>query len=506
MMDDLTIVRPCAVGSMAANPVPVITGLRPIDFAKKAESLEKIMRNCWNPSVHAAAVIVLLGFVFHITPLKGETYRLDSKWEAGSCRQVQVALEVRGELRLNADGQRLVTLPLEVEGRLQYAERILSVEQDPWQRQAIRSYSHALAKIKAGQGVVNRRLDDNQGPIMALVKEDESLLFCPHQPLRRETLDLIDVQGNSLLVDRLLPTEPVKIGDQWKPEEGWLARVFGWDLVTESDVTARLVSVENQVALLEFGGRMEGSTSGVASELVLNGKGNFDLEQRLLTWYAVSLREKRAIGHAEPGFEVTARLRMAMETAAEPPELSDSRLAQLPTNSGRSADLLSFVSDHANFQLLHDRRWRSMLDRHDVSVFRLVDRGELIAQCNVSELPEFEAGRHLSLDEFQADIRQNLGEQFGQIVEASQAESQGGNRILRVVVAGMASELSIQWIYYHISDDQGRRAAMAFTFESGLIERFGQADQSLVESFRFRARREPLEARHPAEDGLRSSR
>lgn len=458
------------------------------------------MKNLAKLPLHAVPFVVLFCLVFHGIPLRGETYRLDSSWEAGLCRQVQVALEVRGELRLNADGQRLVSLPLEVEGRLQYAERILSVEQEPWQRQAVRSYSHALAKIKAGQGVVNRTLDDNQGLIMALVKKDQSLLFCPNQPLRRETLDLIDVQGNSLLVDRLLPTEPVKIGDQWEPEERWLARLFGWDLVTQSDVTARLVRVEERVALLEFSGRMEGSTGGVASELELNGKGNFDLEQRLVTWYAVSLREKRAIGHAEPGFEVTARLRMAMKTAAEPPELADSNLARLSTNSGRSADLLSFVSDHARFQLLHDRRWRSMLDRHDLSVFRLVDRGELVAQCNVSELPEFEPGKHLSLDEFQADVQRNLGEQFGQIVEASQAESDGGNRILRVVVSGMASEISIQWIYYHISDDQGRRAAMAFTFESDLIERFGEADRTLVESFQFRARGEPLEARQNAED------
>jgi hypothetical protein len=310
-------------------------------------------------------------------------------------------------------------------------------------------------------------------------------LFCPREPLRRETLDLIDVQGNSLLVDRLLPAAPVGIGDTWKPEEPWLARLFGWDLVTQSDVTAQLVSVTERVALIEFRGRMEGSTGGVSAEIELNGRGNYHLDQQLMTWYAVSLREKRAIGHAEPGFEVTARLRMAMQPGTAPPELADSQLATLPKTSGASADLLAFQSDHADFRLLHDRRWRSMLDRHDLSVFRLVDRGDLVAQCNVSELPDFEPGRHLSLDEFRADVQQKLGEHFGQIVEASQTESSHGNRILRISVSGMASEISIQWVYYHISNDQGRRAAMAFTFESELVERFAEADRTLVESFQF---------------------
>jgi hypothetical protein len=82
-----------------------------------------------------------------------------------------VALEVRGELRLNADGKRVVSLPLEVEGRLLYDERILMASEEPWQRQAVRSYAEALAKIKAGKGVVNRTLDEDQGLIMALVKE-----------------------------------------------------------------------------------------------------------------------------------------------------------------------------------------------------------------------------------------------------------------------------------------------------------------------------------------------
>jgi hypothetical protein len=75
---------------------------------------------------------------------------------------------------------------------------------------------------------------------MALVKEDESLLFCPREPLRRETLDLIDVQGNSLLVDTLVASQPVGIGRYLEARaEPLVGSLFGWDLVTQSDVTAR---------------------------------------------------------------------------------------------------------------------------------------------------------------------------------------------------------------------------------------------------------------------------
>jgi hypothetical protein len=368
----------------------------------------------------------------------------------------------------------------------------------------VRSYQEATAKIKAGKGLVNRSLAANHRLVVATADDAKSTLFSPLGPLCREELDLIDIQGNSLLVASVLPAEPVKIGDSWKPDPRRMARLFGWDVAIESGVTARLAGVQDGVALIELTGRMDGSAGGVAAEIELNAKCNFDLNHRLVTWYAVSLREKRSIGHAEPGFEVTARLRMAMQPMAVPPELSKESLAGVPLEPDAGADLLSFESAAANYRLVHDRRWRSMIDRHDLSVFRLVDRGDLIAQCNITELPDVEPGRHLSLEEFQGEIQQKLGEHFGQVVEASQTTGESGYRILRVVVSGMASEVSIQWVYYHLSSEQGRRAAIAFTFEAELAERFAEADRTVVDSFEFTPRPEPQQARRPADDLRRS--
>jgi len=434
----------------------------------------------------------------------GDTYKLGSHLDAGACRRVQAVLEVRGELRLNADGRELDTLPLEVEGRFIYDERILQATDDPWQRRAARRYQEASAKIKAGDGLVNRGLAPDHRLIVATVDGTDSSLFSPHGPLCREELDLIDIQGNSLLVEGVLPTAPVKIGDTWQPDDRKLARLFGWAVVTQSGVTARLANVQDRVALIEITGRLDGAVGGVSTEIEFNAKCNFDLDRHLLTWFAASLREKRSIGHAEPGFEVTARLRLAMQPSTVPLDLSEETLAGIVLEPDSGADLLSFESAYASYRLIHDRRWRSMIDRHDLSVFRLVDRGDLIAQCNITELPDVEPGRHLSLEEFQGEIQQKLGEHFGQVVEASQAAGEGGSRVLRVVVSGTASEIPIQWIYYHISSREGRRAAIAFTFESELAERFAEADRTLVETFEFLPRPEPEEARNTRDESRRS--
>ena len=83
-------------------------------------------------------------------------------------------------------------------------------------------------------------------------------------------------------------------------------------------------------------------------------------------------------------------------------------------------------------------------------------------------------------------IRQALGEQFRQFTAVDDRTREDGVRLLRVEATGVASELPIVWIYYHLSNDQGQRASLVFTVESDLLERFAAADAVLVESMGFR--------------------
>ena len=83
------------------------------------------------------------------------------------------------------------------------------------------------------------------------------------------------------------------------------------------------------------------------------------------------------------------------------------------------------------------------------------------------------------------DVRRALGESFGEFVEASQSSNQAGYRVYRVAVQGTSSEIDMRWIYYLLSDPQGRQAALTFALEQKLVDRFAEADKPLVESLRF---------------------
>ena len=78
-----------------------------------------------------------------------------------------------------------------------------------------------------------------------------------------------------------------------------------------------------------------------------------------------------------------------------------------------------------------------------------------------------------------------MGKNFGQFVLAAQRTNEADYLIYRVVVDGEVSELPIQWIYYLVADRQERQVVLAFTVEGGLIERFAEADQHLLSSFRL---------------------
>ena len=441
-------------------------------------------------------LMVACSFFLTTNAYAESTYDLSTRPEVGNLQQVQAVLEVQGELSLNADGSEVRRLPLVVRGRVLYHERLLEAgsEDVPWAARSVRHYIEAAADIEIGKGKLAPKLDSGCRMIVAQVGKQGVSLVSPLGPMNREDLDLIDIQGNSLLLSSVLPTTPVQVGQSWQIENEPLALLVGLEVVTQSDVSCSLDKVEDQVAVIVIQGTAHGAIGGVASEITLKAKCNYDLDSHQVTWLAASLKEKRAIGHAEPGLDVTARLRVAVKPLEQSEHLGDKQLRDLALDPHSGARLLVFKSRRGSFRFVHDRRWRSMVDRHNLTVFRFVDSGDLVAQCNVSELTDVESGKHMALESFQQEVQRSLGDNFGQIVEASQFDTEDGTRVLRVQASGSASEIPVIWIYYHVSNGQGRRAALAFTLEADLLERFAESDKTMVETFEFAPRPQPSEA------------
>lgn len=430
-------------------------------------------------------VIAAVALLWRPQLLAAEPISLTPSQGAGTHQQAKIVVEVEGSLRINADGSEVKHLPMKVEANLSYVERTLAAEPGLISARVARNYRDATAVLQLRDAKIESKLREDRRLIVAQSSASEASIFSPLGPLERDELDLLDVPGACLPLGALLPRDAVSVGSTWKVSNEAAGRLFGLEAVNDQDLTATLTKVEENLAIVSLAGKVAGAVGGVSTEIEAKGSLNFDLQQRAVTWLALAYQEKRAIGHAQPGFEVTGKVRWVAGPIHKAEELADSVLRSLPTTSGPATTLVEFRNGPAGFQLAHDRRWRVMVERRELTVMRLIDRGDLIAQCNISPLPALPAGEQLTLEGFQADVKQTLGKNFGEIVEASQEVTDAGQRILRVVVAGTASELPIQWSYYHISNSAGRRAALVFTLESSLVERFPQVDRELIDSLSF---------------------
>ena len=413
-------------------------------------------------------------------------------------RRVRAVVQIEGKLKVNADGQGVRHVPLKGEAEWDFTQRTLA-QSDGWlQVHLVRRYHTARSQVTLHRSPREHQLRVERQLIALESGPQGATLFSPYGSLTADELDLLDGVGSGLALECLLPPRLILPGGQWTARDAAIARLLGLDAVASQEVTFTLQEVEESTAIIALEGKVSGAVEGVASEIEVKGKMNFDLRRRLVTWLALAYREDRAIGHAQPGYEVVATVRMVAAPSPAITELSDKSLAGLPLKADPGTTLIEYTNTAGGFELAHDRRWHVLLERPELTVLRLVDRGDLIAQCNIAPRPMLPAGQRLTLAAFQEDVRRALGQQFEQIVEAGEEVDDSGLMVLRVLVAGVAGEIPIQWTYYHLSDAQGRCATLVFTLESRLLERFAALDRELIAGFRF------LDGPQPAPAAARS--
>lgn len=414
-----------------------------------------------------------------------QTYQLRSERKPGQIDRVSALLEVGGEVIAKIDGKD-DREKISVVCNLAYDEKTLDASVGSaagWR--SIRYYDKAVAELKIGREGLKPTLRPERCLIGVKINAAAATLFSPRGPLTRKELELIDVLGNSLLLDRFLPQEAVVVGQSWRHSEKLMASLLGLDAVAQADMQSRLTKVAGNAARMELAGRVEGALYGVSTDIEMKAKYRFDLRSRRIDWFALLVKERRNASPVTDGVDVVARLQMQISPKAESKQLTDAELKGLSLEPNAELQQLTYESADGGWQLSHDRGWHVCRDRKDLCVLRMLDRGELLSQCNVSSLPKLASGKEVTLTQFQDDLKRALGEDFGEFVEAGQRAGEANYREYRVVVRGKVSELPIQWDYYLITDQHGHQVVFGFTVEEELVEQFGEAGRKLARSLRF---------------------
>jgi len=401
----------------------------------------------------------------------------------GSCSQVKTVFEAAGQLRFRA-GSAVKELPTQVVANFSYDEKQLPGETGLL---AARHYRSAEAKILIDKTTTPVTLHPECRDVVVEATDAQPNLYSPTRALAADQLDLLQVPATSLLIEQLLPGKELKTGETWTTEHTPWAGLLNLDAVSKSEVVGTLVAVDaaTSSARIEFKGLVQGAVGGVASDIDVAGRATFDLRQNRITWLGLVIKERRAIGHVEPGVEMTAKLQMSVASIPEPAELGWARIEDVPNPTPPEALLLRLESTRGRYQLRHERRWHVMSDRDEVLSLRMVDRGDLVAQCNITSVAGSDAGKRPGLAEFQADIRRSLGSNFEQFAAAGESQNSLGHTILRVEAIGKVDDLDITWRYFLVLDGTGRQVVFAFTCETPMLERLGTGAENLVATLRW---------------------
>jgi hypothetical protein len=433
----------------------------------------------------------------------GRTFH--SSRQAGQIDIVKVQFKVGGEIIDVVNGKQQRE-KMSVDCHLDYEEKTSEVAADPKQfSRAVRYYNQAEAAIKIGPAEFKPVLTPEHTLIAAEITPQAVLLFSPRAGMTREELDLIDVPGDSLLLDRFLPDETLAVGDAWKHSEKLMAQFLGLDEVGQTDVQSTLKEVTDKVARFEMAGKVEGAVNGVTTAIEIKARYRFDRKRGRLDWLGMLIKEKRQSSPVSDGVEAVAQLQMTIFPAEKTEHLNEADLKDLPLQATPELLRLSHLSKAGPgaWEISYDRDWHLYRDLQDSAVLRRVERGELIAQCNLSSLGRQKPDKLVSREDFQEDIKRALDKNFREFVEAGQSRDEFDRRVLRVVARGAEADLPIRWIYYHLADKQGRQMSFVFTMEEKYAERFGQADRELLGSLRFvdsEAEKKSV-AQKPAEEG-----
>ena len=311
--------------------------------------------------------------------------------------------------------------------------------------------------------------------------------YCERKPLTSREAELVSSPVNSAAVELLLPDSPAKPDSIWKIDADAAQSVFNLEAVHQSSLQARVTKVDDGVATISLDGKLVGTANSVSTRLTISGSLNVKLSEScaLVTWLALSIQEKRDISQAEPGFDVTAQVRMIRAEKTGDFELTGNRLRELAEQQDEGRWLVRLQSTEGRYAMLCDRRWTTYLDSGEEAILRLIENDSVIAQCNISRLPKLDVGSQLTLEGLQAEIKDSLQGSFGQFLESNERLVSSKLRLIRCVVAGEAEEVPVQWIYNHFSDDSGRRMVMVYTMGGNVTDRFAAADEQMAASLEF---------------------
>jgi hypothetical protein len=456
------------------------------------------MLRLFTPTALALIVAIVAG-----TPSRADesdaspVYDLTARIKGGDVAAMTTTLEVGGELIVPAESGQDARLPLSVAAKLTFVEQVIAWTADVESpARSVRNYSTAEVNIKTDKTSEHRSLPAERRVLAAELSDAGLALRSLAAPLTRDEYNLVDMEGNTLALDRLLPGRELREGEGWDHDATAIGAFLGMDHVAVCEVRSVVTGQDQRQVQIRMAGTVHGTVDGAATEMELRAAYLYHLDRGRITKMNLAIKERRKPGEVSPGLDVVAKLAVTVAPvpAADLPAFSADTIKQVTSLSRAELRQLLVDAPPRGYRFLHDLGWFVTAEHRELMSLRLLDEGDYLAHCNVTTAPGRPADKPLALPEFEREVCKSLGDKVGKVAAATEWTTPAGHRCLAVFVDGtvkssdgLGDDVAVQWRYYNLSAPGMAQATISVTVEQAALERFADADRPLVDSLELMA-------------------
>lgn len=374
------------------------------------------------------------------------------------------------------------TLPLEVRARFAFEQQSMFSA-----KQAIRHYQKAAAKIKINKRETTSALEQTNQNINAYLAGSRSqtkpVLFASESDiLQQSEQELITTPFDFLALPGFFTNPEAELNKAWKPKDQDVINVLAIHRIYTNDVKLTVKSHNEVETKIYITGNATGEVDGEDVSVELRGVALIDNRENFVKSLRVNINENRNAGQISPGFEGLVKLDLKATTRDSAQIIPRSVISQ--ARQFRSQKLA--WKPNNSFQIFFDPRWRLITNENQAAIMRLLDDGDLLAQCNIVQLPNLPKNTVPELKEFRDEVEKIIEGSPAQIIAADKRMTSRDLHVLQVEVLGEEAGIPIRWVYNHVSHDDGRRLTFVFTVEDEVYDYFSKFGHSLVDAVVFK--------------------
>jgi hypothetical protein len=436
---------------------------------------------------------ILIVILLSGSAASAQTYSLSENVKAGDCFRIHLETKVAGEMRVRQE-DRLVALKHEMAATHEFPERILNVGSNGLPDKSARIYETAKAVVTVDQEKSERSLRADRALFVAQRNKDLAVLYCPAGPVTREELELTE-HLDPLAVGGLLPGKEVGLGATWNVSNSAAQALCGFEGLTEQSLVCKLEEVKGQAARVSVAGSSTGIELGALVKLTVEANYQFDLQTQRLTRLEWKQKEERDPGPVSPAASVVATTTLDRTSIEQPASLSDVSLVSVPDGLEPAAPLLllDYQDSKAGFHIRYEREWQTVSQNPEHTVWRLMERGDFVAQVTITPWTRAEKGKHLSAEEFAKAMAESPGWEPEQEVESGEVPSNDDRWIYRISAIGQLDGMKAMQNFYLVAGPGGEQVVLAFTMAPKDAKRLGTRDLSLAANVDFAEGRKEAE-------------